>query len=77
MKEWIDIERYKQDYLDGTIVFDIWCLEDIEGRVTELGYTHDETKSKEVLSLVFNKRDAATGINWDVIDYWVQEVYCE
>jgi len=50
-----------------------WCLEDVFQQNENLT---DEQASK-VLEAVRDNFDAEQGINWEVIDYWIDELYPE
>jgi hypothetical protein len=56
----------------------VWCIEDIrnveenkeipeEDRLTDV-------ECRDVLSYLRNKHDATIGINWDVLEFWMDEV---
>lgn len=47
-----------------------WYKADIES----LGYQCTDEQAEEVLSLVENKHDATSGINWDVLEEWCEYV---
>ncbi len=51
-----------------------WHVDDVHWRVYELGYdplTNEE--AREVLEDVKHGHDASIGINWDVIDFHIEE----
>lgn len=58
-----------------------WSVDDFEGRAAEREgenlwhYKYDRTKFQDALDTMISKHDASIGINWDVIDYYLDE-YC-
>jgi hypothetical protein len=50
-----------------------WHISDVQSLNDEL--TEDECRS--VLSMVDRKHDANIGINWDFIEYWIDEIIDE
>ena len=74
-EQWNSLERTcKRGIIDGTIIADIWHDEDVRSRAEDMGVDITEEQIKEVLSCVHRKADANIGINWDTIDYWIEEV---
>jgi hypothetical protein len=68
------VEDYLDDIGKGNVIASIWMIEDVQGRAEESGYFLTDDECRDVLSYLNNKHDACIGINWDVIDYWVEVV---
>lgn len=66
--DWDHIERYKQQVIDGDVIMDIWCNDDVVAQATQGGITLTNDEARSVLESVNNNPDACTGINWDVLD---------
>ena len=52
----------------------IWCVDDVIWQAKERGIKIGKKQAREVLQLLERKHDANIGINWDVIDYYIDEV---
>ena len=55
--------------------FTLWHLEDVSGRsryYPDIEFTDDFCK--EVLEACVLNHDAQQGINWDMIDFWIEEL---
>ena len=58
-----------------------WSVDDFECRAADregehlLHYKYDITKFHDALDTMIRKHDASIGINWDVIDFYLDE-YC-
>jgi len=50
-----------------------WCIEDVLQQNDRL----TEEQASKVLEAVRDGFDAEFGINWDTIDYWIDELYPE
>ena len=70
--------RHIEEYLDqigkGNVIASIWMLDDVAGRAEEMDIEITDDQCRDVLSCLDRKHDACIGINWDVIDYWIDEV---
>ena len=55
------------------IVRHFWQKEDIRGRMKELCIEINEEVVDEVAISLGSKVDSSIGLNWDVIDYWIEE----
>jgi len=60
-----------KNFTNGTQVFIKWHIDDILERAKELKVKMTRKKAKEILLTMRSKHDATIGINWDVIDYWI------
>lgn len=56
-----------------------WCIEDvravIEDQKIELGRELTDDECFMVLVTSINKHDSNDGLNWDVLAFWVKELY--
>lgn len=48
--------------------------EDVFSRAEDLGYTLTDRQAEQVLMLAKSNHDASIGINWDVIDTYINEI---
>lgn len=71
------VERYLDDIAKGNVIADIWCIEDVEGRAEEQEIELTEDECRDVLSYMQQKSDANFGMNWDVMDCWIDRVVSE
>jgi hypothetical protein len=51
-----------------------WHIDDVAGQAEEMGETLTEEECRDVLARVMRKHDCNIGINWDVIDYCIEQV---
>ena len=49
----------------------IWDIDDVQSIRPDL----DDDEAMQVLSAVDNKHDATIGVNWDVLEFWADELY--
>jgi hypothetical protein len=59
---------------DDVIAYDLWSIEDVAG------FHHGELtreQAEEVLRLMDHNKDCNIGLNWDVMDYYVDRVISE
>lgn len=52
----------------------VWTTDDVFSRAEDLGYTLTDKQAKQVLMLAKSNHDATIGINWDVIDAYINEI---
>ena len=57
----------------GSYALAIWTYDDVIGRAEEKGKTIDEDTAREIIEKVHCKQDCSIGINWDVLDYYIEE----
>jgi hypothetical protein len=82
--DWDHIESYKQAFIDGQAIADIWSADDVQMVLEQqqdmdnppkylLGkeLTHDDIK--DILYTVQTSFDAEQGINWFVLDHHLSE----
>lgn len=56
----------------------LWNTEDVLERARDIGILKfSEEEAQEVLFRVHYKMDASIGINWDMLDYYITEVWQE
>jgi hypothetical protein len=51
-----------------------WHIDDVANQAEEMGETLTEDECRDVLAMVMRKHDCNIGINWDFIDYWIEDV---
>jgi hypothetical protein len=51
-----------------------WHIDDVAHQAEDQGETLTEDECREVLAMVMHKHDCNIGINWDVIDFWIDYV---
>ena len=69
------------NYKEDDVICVVWAVDDIKFRIETLhvvlpddGYDKlTEEDAKEILWRIDSKHDATIGINWDVIDFWIDE----
>ena len=54
-----------------------WHIDDVKERAIENGDKLSTEQAWKVLSLIDRNMDCNIGINWDVIDYWIEHVLTE
>jgi len=59
---------------DEHVAVDIWCVEDVLERAEERGIKISRKGAEEIIDEVHRRRDSTIGINWDVIDSFLDEV---
>lgn len=59
---------------DAEFAFDLWQVEDVEGRAKELGVELTKEESAKVINNMHLKRDASIGLNWAVMDVHIDSV---
>jgi hypothetical protein len=59
---------------DDVIAYDLWSIEDVAG------FHHGELtreQAEEVIRLMNHRKDCNIGLNWDVLNYYVDQVMAE
>jgi len=51
-----------------------WCIEDILESAKQRGIKLTKKEASDVLSLAERRHDASIGINWDVLNYHIDEI---
>ena len=54
-----------------------WHISDVENQAEGQGENLSKEECRDVLAMVNRKHDCNIGINWDVIDYWIDEIVKE
>jgi hypothetical protein len=54
-----------------------WHIDDVIYQAKDNGEELTEQEARDVLAMVNRKHDCNIGINWDVIDYWIDEIVSE
>lgn len=54
-----------------------WHIDDVIEQAETHGEQLTEQEARDVLAMVNRKHDCNIGINWDVIDYWIDEIVSE
>jgi len=74
IENWEHIEKYKKQIIDGEAISSIWVIDDIKQLSEQMGkpLTHDQ--QIEALANVEHNFDANEGINWDSLEYAIEEV---
>jgi len=82
--DWEHIESYKQAFIDGLAIADIWSVVDVQSALEQqqdmdkppkhlLGKELTDDDVREILYRVQARFDAEQGINWYVLDYHLSE----
>lgn len=48
----------------------IWCVDDVKSIAEDL----TDEECRQVLEAVKSNHDATIGINWDVLEYWANQI---
>ena len=51
----------------------IWSVEDVAMKAHERGMAITNEEASEILSGIARRHDASIGVNWDVIDVWLDD----
>ena len=88
MSSRIEVQKHSEthecvctDYKEEDVICIVWGVEDVKMRIDELKAILPENDydklteedAKEILWRISAKHDATIGINWDVIDFWIDE----
>ena len=59
----------------GDIIEDRWSITDVQDRAKDMGKDPiPDDVARRIVNLCLDKMDANIGINWEIIDYWTDEV---
>jgi len=86
--DWDHIESYKQAFIDGQAIADIWSAVDVQTLLEQqqdmdkppkylLGKELTDDDVREILYRVQANFDAEQGINWFQIEYYLSEYFEE
>jgi hypothetical protein len=68
------IERLSTLYNpEEVIAVPIWCVDDVREQAEEMGINLSREKAEEIVERIDQKHDATIGINWDVINFHIQD----
>lgn len=62
---------------DPDWVAEWWHIDDVACQAESMGETLTEQECRDVLAMVMRKHDCCIGINWDVIEYWIDQIVRE
>lgn len=68
------IEHLQTYRPDQPCAYTVWLADDVKSRAKEMKVRLTKDEIVHVLERVHHKQDASIGINWDTIDYWIDEV---
>lgn len=72
------IEEIKKNYTpDDEILCIYWTERDIISRESELYIILTREERKQVLRMIEKDSSAEIGINWDIIDHYIEKIYSE
>lgn len=54
-----------------------WHKDDVISQAESNGIDITDDEARDVMAMVIRKHDCNIGINWDVIDYWIDEIVAE
>lgn len=60
-----------KELAEGTQIASRWHIDDVIGRARERKIRVSSAQAKDILGNIERKHDATIGINWDVIDSWI------
>lgn len=69
---WDHIKSYEKQFIAGDSIALIWNIEDVVCVAEDNDYELTDDQARDVLSLLVSKHDATIGINWDVIECWIE-----
>jgi len=64
-------------HFDNCWLAEWWHIDDVIDQAESHGEQLTEQEAKDVLGMVSQKHDCNIGINWDVIDYWIDQIIDE
>ena len=71
-----EYQKYEMRATDhGDFIDDRWHITDVQDRADDMDKDKiPDNIARKILHLCHSEMDANIGINWDVIDYWTDEV---
>lgn len=69
-----DIVTEYRNSPDPNKIMNIWEKDDILATADKLKFKLSNDQVRDVLSMLERKHDANIGINWNVIEFWVEEI---
>lgn len=70
-----DLKKVKkaiEEYWDDKIAIS-WSIEDVISRAEEYEVDLTKEQARELLEQLLDNHDACIGINWDVMDFYIEE----
>jgi len=64
------LKRYDQE---REILDCIWLEDDVFVKAEDMEIELTRNQMKNIISNMENKHDAEVGVNWDVIEYWIDQ----
>ena len=58
---------------DEHVAVDIWSVDDVLDRAEERGIKISRSQAEQIIDEIHKRCDATIGINWDVIDTYLDE----
>jgi|GEM_PF-4767444 hypothetical protein len=68
------LARHDKAVADGTTIVSVWSVEDVYGLATDPDYPITEDDAKSVLWSVKKNFDANVGVNWEVLQYYLDDL---
>ena len=65
--------QQRDGFVNDTQVAFHWSIEDITSRASDNGLEITEEQAKNILQAMVNNHDAEIGINWDIIDIYLND----
>lgn len=70
-----DEAKRRLELVEGNhVCVQIWQAGDVISRAEERGITLTETEANWVLDEMDHRQDASIGINWDTMDFYIDEL---
>jgi hypothetical protein len=65
--------KYSLNLVDENSIAGAWVIQDVYHKAEELGYNLTEEQAAFIFGNIQNYFDATIGINWDTIEYYINE----
>lgn len=76
-REWDDLERMKQDIIDGKVYVDVWDFDDVRCAAGNCEYVLSDSQCKEVIERMSRTYDPNFGVCWDNVIVDIEAVLGE
>ena len=67
--------RYKMNWIDKDTIAISWNVEDVQFQAGVFDIKLSKKECRQVLEACLNQHDAAIGINWDVVDHHIHDLF--
>lgn len=67
--------RYKMNWIDKDTIAISWNVEDVKFQAGTRDIKLSKKECRQVLEACLNQHDASIGINWDIIDHYIFELF--